>query len=125
MNARRHVLALIAALAGLALGMAEGARAQLQDSSACPADYAPVCARKDGANRTYANQCLAAADKARVLGKGRCPEICTMIYHPVCAAGDDRRWRTYGNACQAMVNGARLVHRGLCLIRLHRPRGKG
>ncbi len=125
MNARRQALALFAALAGLALGMAEDARAQPQDSGACPRDYAPVCARKDGANQTYANNCLAAAAQARGLGKGRCPEICTMIFHPVCAAGDDRRWRTYGNACQAMVNGARIVHRSLCVIRLHRPRGKG
>lgn len=38
----------------------------------CTMEYAPVCARKDGRNRTYANACHARGEDARIVRRGAC-----------------------------------------------------
>lgn len=52
------------------------------------------------------------ADSASKAG-GRCaprPEMCPMIYQPVCGADG----RTYPNACHAARAGVNLAHAGAC-----------
>jgi hypothetical protein len=39
----------------------------------CIETYLPVCARKDGAQKTYSNDCFARADGATVASEGECP----------------------------------------------------
>lgn len=40
----------------------------------CTLQYEPVCASKDGEERTYGNSCTANADEALVLYEGECKE---------------------------------------------------
>src|ERR1700694_3317788 len=95
---------------GLLLACVAGdARAQAVSfaGAECPTLQQPVCARKAGHNETYPNACLASRDKARVIAQGRCPELCSRIYAPVCGLADRRRLQTYGNSCEAVLAGAR------------------
>ena len=38
----------------------------------CTAQWAPVCALKDGAQKTYSNACFAKTDDAKVVADGEC-----------------------------------------------------
>ncbi len=40
----------------------------------CVETYIPVCAVKDGAPKTYSNDCFAKADGATVASEGECPK---------------------------------------------------
>jgi hypothetical protein len=87
----------------------------------CTREYQPVCARRYGERRTFANGCLADRAGYDIIRRGECrsegggeqPRICTREYRPVCA---QRRgsYRTFGNACEADAAGWRVVGNGEC-----------
>ncbi len=89
----------------------------------CTREYEPVCARRYGERRTFANSCLADRAGYRIVRRGECrsegggggdePRFCTREYRPVCA---QRRgnYRTFGNACEADAAGWRVVGNGEC-----------
>lgn len=86
----------------------------------CTREYQPVCARRYGERRTFANACLADRAGYDIIRRGECredgddePRFCTREYRPVCA---QRRgsYRTFGNACEADAAGWRVVSRGEC-----------
>jgi hypothetical protein len=87
----------------------------------CTGEYQPVCARRYGERRTFANACLADRAGYDIIRRGECrgeggveqPRICTREYRPVCA---QRRgsYRTFGNACEADAAGWRVVGNGEC-----------
>lgn len=87
----------------------------------CTREYEPVCARRYGERRTFANACLADRAGYQVIRRGECrregggdePRFCTREYRPVCARRDGRL-RTFGNACEAEAAGWRIVGRGEC-----------
>lgn len=91
-------------------------------SGYCTREYDPVCARRSGEQRTFANACLADRAGYRIVRRGECrregggggeQRFCTREYRPVCA---QRRgnYRTFGNACEADVAGWRVVGNGPC-----------
>jgi hypothetical protein len=90
----------------------------------CTREYEPVCARRYGERRTFANSCLADRAGYQIVRRGECrsesgggggdePRFCTREYRPVCA---QRRgnYRTFGNACEADAAGWRVVGNGEC-----------
>jgi hypothetical protein len=86
----------------------------------CTREYAPVCGRRGGRERTFSNACMADAAGFRVVGYGECsrfggdePRFCTREYRPVCAV---RRGvtRTFPNACEARSADYRIIDRGPC-----------
>jgi len=89
----------------------------------CTREFQPVCARRQGERRTFANACLADRAGFDIIRRGECrrrggdgndrPRICTREYRPVCAQrrGD---YRTFGNACEADAAGWRVVANGRC-----------
>ncbi len=89
----------------------------------CTAQWAPVCAVKDGAQKTYSNVGCAEADGAEVVGEGQCaegapkptptPVFCTENYDPVCGSKDGAA-KTYSNACFAKADGATVTAAGEC-----------
>ena len=92
-----------------------------QGPSYCTQEYDPVCARRSGERRTFANACLADRAGHDVIHRGECrqqgggdqPRFCTKEYRPVCArlSGD---YRTFGNSCEADAAGWRVVGNGRC-----------
>lgn len=91
----------------------------------CTREYEPVCARRYGERRTFANSCLADRAGYDIVRRGECrgegesgggggePRICTREYRPVCARRDGR-FRTFSNACEADAEGWRVVGNGEC-----------
>lgn len=87
----------------------------------CTQEYQPVCARRHGERRTFANACLADRAGYRVLRPGECrsdggndgQRFCTKEYRPVCARRHGE-YRTFGNACEADAAGWRVVGSGEC-----------
>lgn len=87
----------------------------------CTREYQPVCARRHGEQRTFANPCLADRAGHRIVHRGECrrdggggdQRACTMEYRPVCATRRGN-FRTFGNACQADADGWRVVRNRPC-----------
>ena len=89
----------------------------------CTAQWAPVCAVKDGVQKTYSNVGCAKADGADVVQEGQCgeatpqptktPIFCTENYDPVCGVKDGAQ-KTYSNACFAKADDANVVAAGEC-----------
>ena len=86
----------------------------------CTREYAPVCARRGGERRTFANACLADRAGWRITRDGECrresggeQRFCTREYRPVCARRHGN-FRTFGNACEADAAGWRIVSSGEC-----------
>jgi hypothetical protein len=106
-----------------ALAAASLASAPSLASGFCTAQWAPVCALKDGAEKTYSNVGCAKADSAEVIGEGQCgdqtptptktPIFCTENYDPVCGSKDGAQ-KTYSNACFAKADDAKVVAEGAC-----------
>ncbi|MGA2495870.1 MAG: Kazal-type serine protease inhibitor domain-containing protein [Roseiarcus sp.] len=106
-----------------ALAAASFAPAPGSASGFCTAQWAPVCALKDGAEKTYSNVGCAKADSAEVVREGQCgdptpeptktPIFCTENYDPVCGAKDGAT-KTYSNACFAKADDANVVADGEC-----------
>jgi hypothetical protein len=107
-----------AALVAASLAPAAGSAAGF-----CTAQWAPVCALKDGAEKTYSNTGCAEADGAEVVREGQCgeaapkptptPIFCTENYDPVCGSKEGAA-KTYSNACFAKADGAKVVADGEC-----------
>lgn len=100
----------------LLLGVSNSAHA----AKICSDLWLPVCATKDGAQKTYGNQCMAKADGATNIKPGACedPEpkqqtFCPLVVLPVCAKKDGEE-RSYTNACFALANQATIIHKGKC-----------
>jgi hypothetical protein len=90
----------------------------------CTMLWEPVCARKDGAEKTYSNAGCAKADDAVVIRQGRCEDapapppssrsvFCTDEYAPVCGVKNDVA-QIYSNKCRAFADGASLADLGRC-----------
>lgn len=86
----------------------------------CTREYDPVCARRGGERRTFANACLADRAGWRIVRNRECrresggeQRFCTREYRPVCARRHGN-FRTFGNACEADAAGWRIVSRGEC-----------
>lgn len=84
----------------------------------CTREYDPVCARRGGERKTFANACVADRAGYRVVRRGECrgaeePRFCTREYRPVCARKRGS-FRTFSNACEADVAGWRVVDNGPC-----------
>jgi hypothetical protein len=109
----------------------------------CTREYAPVCGRQRGDQRTFGNACEADLAGYSVAYGGECrrgpprgprpisgpvtgpvygpgpsrpqqsDRICSRQYEPVCARRGGRE-RTFGNACEADNAGFRIVDRGPC-----------
>ena len=88
----------------------------------CTREYQPVCARRFGERRTFANACLADRAGYDIVRRGECRgesggddqlRFCTMEYRPVCARrqGD---FHTFGNACEADAAGWSVVGNRPC-----------
>jgi Kazal-type serine protease inhibitor-like protein len=124
------------AFAGLALALLTAAPAAAEGF--CTAQWAPVCAAKNGVEQTYSNLGCAKADAAEVVRQGRCedsppatptptpaatpsptpeptkePVFCTEDYAPVCGVKDGAS-QTYSNACHAHADGASVSAIGEC-----------
>jgi len=92
-------------------------------SGFCTAQWAPVCALKDGGEKTYSNVGCAKADSAEVVRDGQCgdptpkptktPIFCAETYVPVCADKDGAT-KTYSNECFAKADDAKIVADGEC-----------
>jgi len=109
---------IFAALVVVSLVPAPGAAAGF-----CTAQWAPVCALKDGAQKTYSNVGCAKADDAEVVREGPCgdpkpkptkpPIFCADVYQPVCALKDGTQ-KTYSSDCFAKADDAKIVADGEC-----------
>jgi hypothetical protein len=92
-------------------------------SGFCTAEWAPVCALKDGAEKTYSNLGCAKVDNAEVAHDGPCgdptptptktPIFCAENYDPVCGSKDGVQ-KTYANACFAKADDATVAANGPC-----------
>ena len=93
----------------------------------CTTLWAPVCALKDGAEKTYSNAGCAKADDATVTRQGRCQDrpapppssrsvFCTDEYAPVCGVKNGVA-RTYSNKCRAFADGATVAGVGKCVVK--------
>ncbi|MEZ2131902.1 MULTISPECIES: Kazal-type serine protease inhibitor domain-containing protein [unclassified Sinorhizobium] len=92
---------------------------------ACTREFAPVCGRRGGQQRTFDNSCLARASGFQVMHRGQCrmsvppppfggrPTVCTREFRPVCAVRGNRT-RTFDNACLARSSGFRPISQGRC-----------
>lgn len=85
----------------------------------CTREYAPVCARRGGDRKTFANGCLAQQQDYRILYEGECRRnddegyYCTREYRPVCARRGDQL-RTFPNRCEAESQDWRVIDNGPC-----------
>ncbi len=92
-------------------------------SGFCTAQWAPVCALKDGVEKTYSNLGCAKVDNAEVEHDGQCsdqtpkptktPIFCAEVYQPVCAQKDGAQ-KTYSSDCFAKADDATVVADGPC-----------
>ncbi len=93
----------------------------------CTMLWAPVCALKDGAEKTYSNAGCAKADDATVTRQGPCEDrpapppssrsvVCTDEYAPVCGVKDGVA-RMYSNKCRAFADGATVANLGKCQVK--------
>lgn len=106
-------------LPGVPQALAQGQ--PLLHTGACPLLLDQVCARSRKKTLvTYANECTARGDRAKVVSKGPCPDACPMIYSPVCAIDESGYRKTYGNACQAKAAGARVLSDRRCGLTLRK-----
>jgi hypothetical protein len=96
---------------------------------ACPKTLDPVCAKRGGDVRTFANDCRADEAGFRVIYAGECnggggggasepgdggpQQYCTKEYVPVCARRGSR-FQTFPNQCEAENAGFRVVSDGTC-----------
>jgi hypothetical protein len=95
---------------------------------ACPRTLDPVCARRGGDVRTFANDCRASEAGFRVMYAGECngggsvgggggpggpQQYCTREYAPVCARRGSR-YQTFPNQCEAENAGFSVVSDGTC-----------
>jgi len=90
---------------------------------ACSREFAPVCARRGGRQRTFDNACTARASGFQVINRGQCrastppvssrPVACTREFAPICARRGNVSL-TFDNACLARAKGFRPVHSGRC-----------
>ena len=90
----------------------------------CTREYAPVCARRGGAYRTFGNACTAREAGFRIVSSGECgygggnggvvvDRECPRRLDPVCARrGGDVR--TFANECRAEEAGFRIMYGGEC-----------
>ena len=109
---------ILAALVAASFAPAAGSAAGF-----CTAQWAPVCALKDGVEKTYSNVGCAKADDAEVVREGQCgdptpkptktPIFCAEVYQPVCAVKDGTT-KTYSSACFAKADGATVTAAGEC-----------
>ena len=80
----------------------------------CTAQWAPVCALKAGAQKTYSNAGCAKADGAEVVREGQCGEADPQpTKAPVCALKDGAE-KTYSNVGCAKADSAEVVREGQC-----------
>lgn len=88
----------------------------------CTREYQPVCARRGGERKTFANSCVADRAGYDVIRRGECgrgggggeqTQMCTREYRPVCARKRGN-FQTFGNACEADAAGWRVVDNGPC-----------
>ena len=82
----------------------------------CTREFQPVCARRFGEQRTFANACLADRAGYDIIRRGECrseQRFCPMDYRPVCATSQGRV-RTFGNACEADAAGWRVISNRRC-----------
>jgi hypothetical protein len=87
----------------------------------CTREYQPVCARRGGERKTFANGCVADRAGYDIIRRGECgrggggdqPRFCTREYRPVCARKRGS-FQTFGNACEADAAGWRVVDNGPC-----------
>lgn len=87
----------------------------------CTREYDPVCGRRDGDRKTFANACLARAQDYKILYQGECRKqndddnggFCTREYRPVCARRGDEL-RTFPNRCEAESSNWRVIDQGPC-----------
>ena len=96
----------------------------------CSKDLDPVCARRGGDVRTFANDCRANEAGFRVMYAGECrgnggggggggaeaggpQQYCTREYAPVCARRGSRV-QTFPNQCEAENAGYRVISDGAC-----------
>ena len=94
----------------------------------CPRTLDPVCARRGGDVRTFANDCRADEAGFRVIYGGECrgggggggsvdeggpQQFCTREYAPVCARRGSRL-QTFPTQCEAENSGYRVVSDGAC-----------
>jgi Kazal-type serine protease inhibitor domain len=111
--------------AGQCGGYGGGGRPPVVDQS-CPRTLDPVCARRGGDVRTFANDCRAAEAGFRVIYGGECrggggggpapggpQQFCTREYVPVCARRGSRL-QTFPNQCEAENAGYRVISGGPC-----------
>jgi Kazal-type serine protease inhibitor domain len=92
------------------------------DGPMCTREYDPVCGRRGGEQRSFANPCLADSAGFRIVRRGECrgggidgggPRGCSREYDPVCARrGGDQR--SFANSCLADEAGYRIARRGEC-----------
>ena len=87
---------------------------------ACTMQYDPVCGERRGVRQTYGNECIARAERARIIHAGECrfgggggQMACTREYAPVCATRRGTT-RSFGNACEAESAGYRIIYPGQC-----------
>ncbi|MGD0642670.1 MAG: Kazal-type serine protease inhibitor domain-containing protein [Roseiarcus sp.] len=93
----------------------------------CTMLWAPVCALKDGVEKTYSNAGCAKADEATVTHEGPCGEkpapppssrsvFCTDEYAPVCGVKNGVA-QMYSNKCRAFADGATVANLGQCQVK--------
>ena len=93
----------------------------------CMMLWAPVCALKDGAEKTYSNASCAKADDATVTRQGPCEAkpapppssrsvFCTDEYAPVCGVKNGVA-QMYSNKCRAFADGATVANFGRCQVK--------
>jgi hypothetical protein len=112
---KRHIFC-----AAIALALSLTASPIAQAEGLCSMLYAPVCALKDGAPKTYTNAGCAKVDGATEVKPGPCEDeppsqatYCPTNYDPVCALNDGNE-QTYPNACRALADKAHITHKGKC-----------
>ena len=76
----------------------------------CTMQYDPVCAVKDGIERTYGNSCTAGADDAMVLYEGECRQQETYVPPETCTA-----WFDGCNRCSRGENGDAMCTMMACM----------
>jgi Kazal-type serine protease inhibitor domain len=97
----------------------------------CPQVFRPVCATRNGRERTFENSCEADAAGWRTVSRGECRDViiepiiepvpepritrrfCNQLFAPVCATRGGRA-KTFDNSCVAESEGWRVIDQGEC-----------